>query len=165
MCNNCYCIACLRSSCHEPIFIFFHPVMTVLLYGFMLPGGCTAIECAIGNIPTDSLTGVAYLAFWYCQFANWQQWTVSEIRQRLQCWHSCAFASQIYFQIITNKMQRFLFIYFYRCCTCFRQFLSQSSGANNCTYSFRYCQTILLLTATMDEMELIHLIHGSSKQQ
>ena len=34
------------------------------------------------------------------------------------------------------------FIYFYRRCTCFRRFLhpSSSSGAHNCTYSFRYCQ-------------------------
>jgi len=33
---------------------------------------------------------------------------------------------------------------------------------HNCTYSFRYCQPILLLAATMDKMELIH---GSSWQQ
>jgi len=32
------------------------------------------------------------------------------------------------------------FIYFYRRCTCFRLFLHPSSGAHNCTYSFRYCQ-------------------------
>jgi len=29
-----------------------------------------------------------------------------------------------------------------------------SSGAHNCTYSFRYCQPILLLAATVEEMEL-----------
>jgi len=56
-------------------------------------------------------------------------------------------------------------IYFYRCCTCFRQFLLPSSGAHNCMYSFTYCQPILLLTGIMDEMELFHLIHDSSKQQ
>jgi len=32
------------------------------------------------------------------------------------------------------------FIYFYRRSTCFRRFLRPSSGAHNCTYSFRYCQ-------------------------
>jgi len=47
------------------------------------------------------------------------------------------------------------FIYFYRCSTCFRQFLCPSWGAHNCTYSFRYCQPILLLAATVEEMELV----------
>ena len=37
------------------------------------------------------------------------------------------------------------FIYFYRRSTCFRRFLLPSSGAQNCTYSFRYCQPVLLL--------------------
>ena len=41
------------------------------------------------------------------------------------------------------------FIYFYRRFTCFRRFLRPSSGAHNCTYSFRYCQPILLLAATV----------------
>lgn len=63
VCNNCYCVARSRSSGHEPIFVFSHPAITVLLNGFMLPGGCTAILCATGNFPTDNLTGVAYLAF------------------------------------------------------------------------------------------------------
>src|SRR5215475_4154452 len=31
-----------------------------------------------------------------------------------------------------------------RCSTCFRRFLRPSSGAQNCTYSVRYCQPILL---------------------
>jgi hypothetical protein len=60
--------------------------------------------------------------------------------------------------IITNYSQQvagfFLFIYFYRRSACFRRFLRSSSGANNCTYSFRYCQPILLLAAIVDEMEL-----------
>jgi hypothetical protein len=42
---------------------------------------------------------------------------------------------------------------FYRRSTCIRPFLRPSSGALNCIYSFRYCQSILLLTATVDEME------------
>jgi len=45
------------------------------------------------------------------------------------------------------------FIYFYRRSTCFRRFLRPSSGAHNCTYSFRYCQPVLLLAATVEEME------------
>jgi len=47
----------------------------------------------------------------------------------------------------------FSWIYFYRCSTCFRQFLCPSSGARNCTYSFRYCQPILVLAATINKME------------
>jgi hypothetical protein len=42
----------------------------------------------------------------------------------------------------TNKMQRFLDLFIsINCCTCFRRFLHPSSGAQNCTYSVRYCQT------------------------
>ena len=36
----------------------------------------------------------------------------------------------------------------------FQAVLRPSPGAQNCTYSFRYCQPILLLAAIMDEMEL-----------
>jgi len=42
------------------------------------------------------------------------------------------------------------FINFYRRSTCFRRFFRPSSGAHNCTYSFRCCQ--LLLAAIMDEI-------------
>ena len=55
------------------------------------------------------------------------------------------------------------FIYFYKCSTCFRRFLSPSSGPQNRTCSISYCQPILLLAAIADEM--FHLIHKSSKQQ
>jgi len=57
---------------------------------------------------------------------------------------------------ISNYSQQdatlFEFIYFYRRSTCFRRFLRPSSGAHNCTYSFRYCQPILLLAATVEEI-------------
>jgi len=59
--------------------------------------------------------------------------------------------------IITNYSQQdatFIeFIYFYRRSTYFRRFLRPSLGAHNCTYSFRYCQPILLLAVTAEEME------------
>jgi len=58
------------------------------------------------------------------------------------------------FQITANKTQRFLIYLFYGRSTCFRWFLLPSSGAHNCTYRFRYCQPILLLAATMEEMEI-----------
>ena len=47
------------------------------------------------------------------------------------------------------------FIRFYRRRMCFGRFLRPSSGAHNCTHSFRYSQPILLLAATVDEMELM----------
>jgi hypothetical protein len=57
--------------------------------------------------------------------------------------------SKVYFlkysdisNVKTNKMQRFLDLFIsINCSTCFRQFLHPSSGAQNCTYSVRYCQT------------------------
>jgi hypothetical protein len=50
-------------------------------------------------------------------------------------------------------MQLFLIYLFLLCATCFGLFLRPSSGAHNCTYSFGYCQPILLLAGIMDEME------------
>jgi hypothetical protein len=65
----------------------------------------------------------------------------------------------VHCNIITNYSQQdatyLEFIYFYRRSTGFRRFLRPSSGAHNCTYSFRYCQPILLLAATVDKMELV----------
>ena len=62
-------------------------------------------------------------------------------------------------QIITTYSQQdatFLeFIYFYRRSTCFRRFLRPSSGAHNRTYSFWYCQPIVLLAAAVEEMALV----------
>jgi hypothetical protein len=52
------------------------------------------------------------------------------------------------------------FIYFYRHSTCFRRFLHPSSGAHNCSYSFRHCQPVLLLAATVKELEQGHSAVG-----
>ena len=42
----------------------------------------------------------------------------------------------------TNQIQHFLDLFIsINFCTCFRLFLRPSSGAQNCTYSVRYCQT------------------------
>ena len=41
----------------------------------------------------------------------------------------------------TNNMPHFLNLFIsVNCSTCFRRFLCPSSGAQNCTYSIRYCQ-------------------------
>jgi hypothetical protein len=42
-------------------------------------------------------------------------------------------------------MQRFLDLFIsINCSTCFRWFLRPSSGAQNCTYSVRYCHTVTI---------------------
>jgi hypothetical protein len=74
------------------------------------------------------------------------------------CFGSCirAFIRLQYTTKITNYSQQdatFLEFIFYRHYICFRRFLRPSSGAHNCTYSFRCCQPTLLLAATVDEME------------
>jgi len=67
--------------------------------------------------------------------------------------HLHMFSSGIYLKFIfsciasislstTNMMQRFLDLFIsINCCTYFRPFLRPSSGAQNCTYSVRYCHT------------------------
>jgi len=50
-------------------------------------------------------------------------------------------------------MQPFLDLFIsINCSICFKRFLPPSSGAQNCTYSVRYCQTNT--DGTVDEMEL-----------
>ena len=73
-----------------------------------------------------------------------------------QFWRSNVRASQVYLWSTTNKTQRFLDLFIpMNCCTCFRRFHHPTSGAQNCTYSVRYCQTNIAF----------HLIHDSSRQQ
>jgi len=67
------------------------------------------------------------------------------------------FHMSVHFKYISKvqptKCKRFLdpFIYL-NCSTCFRRFPRPSSGAQNCTYSVRYCQNNT--AAIVDEMEL-----------
>jgi hypothetical protein len=76
----------------------------------------------------------------------------------------CDIHISVHCNIITDYSQEDAyfpeFIYFYRRSTCFRRFFRPSSGANICTYSFRYCQPILLLAATVEEV--FHLAASSS---
>jgi hypothetical protein len=71
--------------------------------------------------------------------------------------------------IITNYSQQsatFLkFIYFYRHSTCFRRFLRPSSGARNCTSSFRYWQPLLLLAAsrTQKSSNISHVVRKCAR--
>jgi len=62
--------------------------------------------------------------------------------------------TQYYYKLQPTRCN-FTWIYFYRRSACFKPFLRPSSGAHNCTYSFRYCQPILLLAATVEEMALV----------
>ena len=54
-----------------------------------------------------------------------------------------------------NQQDAAILIYlFLKSSTCFRRSLRPSSGANNCTHSFRYCQPVLLPVGMVAEMEL-----------
>jgi len=53
------------------------------------------------------------------------------------------------------------FTYFRRCSTCFRRLL-RTSGAHNCTYSFSYCQSILLLSWTRRNVSSISSMTAAS---
>jgi hypothetical protein len=57
----------------------------------------------------------------------------------------------------SQKVQRFLIYLFLQTLYMFQAVPPPSSGAHNCTYSFRYCQPILLLAATVEGMEIHQL--------
>jgi len=52
-------------------------------------------------------------------------------------------------KITANKMQRFLISLFLQTLYMFQAVSPTIIRTHNCTYSFRYCQPILLLAATM----------------
>ena len=54
-------------------------------------------------------------------------------------------------KLLQTKYDVSWFVYFYRRSTCFRRFLRPSSGTQNCTYNFRYCQPILQITVVRDD--------------
>jgi hypothetical protein len=62
-------------------------------------------------------------------------------------------------------MQRFLDLFIsINCSTCFRRFLRPSSGAQNCTYSVRYCQTNTAACCYRGrDGTAFHLIHDTSR--
>jgi len=62
------------------------------------------------------------------------------------------------FQITTNKMQRCLIYLFLQTLYMFQTVSPPITRSTNCTYSFRYCQLILLHPAIVDEM----IIHDST---
>ena len=71
----------------------------------------------------------------------------------LSVWYSYVRASWYNSKLRPTRCNVSWFIYSYRPSICFRRFLPPSSGAHNCTYSFRYCQPLLLLAAIVDEKE------------
>jgi hypothetical protein len=73
----------------------------------------------------------------------------------------------LFITIMSLKMQRSLDLFIsINCCTCFRRFLRPSSGARNCIYSVRYCQTNTAACCYRGwDGTNFHLIHDSSRQQ
>ena len=96
-----------------------------------------SINTAYGKAQRSSILKI------YCTFSTLE--VSADGRPCITHWHNLL--------IITNYSQQdanFLeFIYFWRRSTCFTRFLRPSSGAHNCTCSFRYCQLILLLAPTV----------------
>ena len=94
------------------------------------------------------ILGIYFTQFTYLQFKHVHKF---DIHMSVHCKYNS--------KLQPTRCNVSWFIYLYRRCTCFRQFLRPSSGARNCIYSLRYCQPILHLAAIVD------LIHNSSKQQ
>jgi len=79
-------------------------------------------------------------------------------------WYSCLPATLIWLYNYDQQDATISDYLFLQGSTCFARCLRPSSGAHNCTFSFRYCQTIVLQAGIVDEMEF-HLIHDTSLQQ
>jgi len=106
-----------------------------------------------------------------------------EIGDCVEIWYSCVRRSLMWFFYYSQQVATIFDYLFLKCSTCFGWFLHPSSGAHNCTHSFRYCQPILLQAGIVAEMELpwkfhlsqdtslqhlpwkFHLIHDTSLQQ
>ena len=64
----------------------------------------------------------------------------------------CCDVNRYSFNFNYNQQDATTLIYlFLKRFTCFRRFLRPSSGAHNCTYSFRYCQPVLPQAGIVDE--------------
>jgi hypothetical protein len=71
-------------------------------------------------------------------------WEVTENR----VWRSCDRASLMYsFKYDQQNAVLYCILYYCQCSTCFRRFLSPSSGAQNCTHSIWYVPGLLAATA------------------
>jgi hypothetical protein len=70
----------------------------------------------------------------------------------------CSLFNQVYFILFVNYNQQAATIFdylFLKGSTYFGRFLRPSSGAHNCTLSFRYCQPLLLQAGIVGEMDLV----------
>ena len=75
-------------------------------------------------------------------------------RQKISSFlYSFVRSSLVWFINYNQKDANILGYLFLKCCTYFRRFLRPSSGAHNCTFSFRYCQPILLQPGIVDETD------------
>jgi len=50
-------------------------------------------------------------------------------------------------------------LYYCQCSTCFRRFIRPLSGAQNCTHSIGYMSSLLAATASVGELEMVHVEH------
>jgi len=72
----------------------------------------------------------------------------------IRIWYSCVRASLVWFYNYSQQDVTISDYLFLKGSTCFVRFPRPSSGAQNCTFSFRYCQPILLQARIVGEIEL-----------
>ena len=117
------------------------------ILGLHVPGCSTSVK-----ISEDIF--IISLAALYCALGRWQG--IEVLYSLLHCTKSAEKPTlEMGSKLQPTIRNVFLFIYFYKRSICFKRFLPPSSRAHNCTYCFRYCQPILLLAATVEEIELI----------
>ena len=126
------CLICSKN------YMIFSQVMwlkeTILVYS---PG-----EEKISNIPSCKIWYSLRMLRHYPSTSYLYIFDPSCTKVSSQIWRSYVRASQVYLYSTTNKIQRFLELFVsINCSTRFRRFHRPSSGAQNCMYSVRYCQT------------------------
>ena len=98
--------------------------VTAMLHSKVLPSNCSIWVATCTDIPR--------------RIQHWKPiWSPKNIFYP-PCWISIKSSKRIS-KLQPTRCKVVWFIYFYKCSTCFRRFLRPSSGAQNCTYSFRYC--------------------------
>jgi hypothetical protein len=105
-------------------------------------------KCDDSRRATYLYNAIIWLRFVTVRPANWRrrrtgrEWNETCRNISLQYNQHISTVQPTYLYSTTNKMQRFLDLFIsINCFRCSRQFLRPSSGAQNCTYSVRHCQT------------------------
>jgi hypothetical protein len=144
--------------------VFYKPSRNIKCVYSHFPHGCNLILRKISNRkPIRCLTHTVHSNR---KTANYSYHLTGETQKGYVTGSVSVFICKV-FVTVSNYSQLLLIYLFYRRSTCFSRLLQPSSGAHNCTYSFRHCQPILLLAVPWkkwNSMEF-HLFHGSTLQR